>query len=570
MVPGAEPAPRRARYLIPKDLTRRGEVVAACAVAILVAHLLLAQLTLVLAVIFAAVSKASGWRRWWLLAPAGAGLAWTLAAGPGNALAGFTAGPSGILWHLGGGHLAGRAGNPLAGFAGAPGWLPRQFPVALVAGAAEAALIGWLDWLHTDEWAVAPPRPGLVAAARRAVAGRAIRAGRVVTREGAALGVGLTNGAVAELRWVEAAHGTLVVGAAEQDVTLAALQVVHAALRRRKPVIVLDHGDAAIARALDAACAATGTPLLTVGAGEGGPAVRVAAAAGSGTRDAGTAGASGLWGRGTARERRPGALRAGHRADPRPAAGEEVAGTLGRVVRERLAGLLPAGSTEVAVRACAELASLARDLRRIGVDGDALVWAPYGERVPAQALAGLLRGGLEAGLAVMVGTTSAEAAAELAALTGTALIYRVADPGLAACLAPRTGTRPLPRSLAAALAGSLPGAEPGPAAPGPGDLRYLGAAAPPPAAVAPGYPAGPAASPPPGPPAGADLVPGSAVTARALLELAQGEFVLAVSWPRPRLIAPGQTVPARLLRPAARRQEALGHQKAPVRREAPP
>jgi hypothetical protein len=245
-----------------------------------------------------------------------------------------------------------------------------------------------------------------------------------------------------------------------------------------------------------------------------------------------------------------------------------VAGTLGRVVRERLAGLLPAGTTELAVRACAELASLARDLRRIGVDGDALVWAPYGERVPAQALAGLLRGGPEAGLAVMVGTTSAEAAAELAALTGTALIYRVADPGLAARLATRTGTRLLPRSLAAALAGSLPGAAPGPTAPAPGDLRYPGAAAPPPAA--PGYPAGLAASPLPGPPAGADLVPGSAVAARALLELAQGEFVLAVSWPRPRLIAPGQTVPARLLRPAACRQEALWHQKAPVRREAPP
>ncbi len=101
--------------------------------AIVLAHLLLAQLTLVLAVIFAVVSKTSRWRLWWLLAPAVAGLAWTLAAGPGSALAGFAAGPSGILWHLGGGHLAGRIGHPLAGFGGAQGWLPRQFPVALIA-----------------------------------------------------------------------------------------------------------------------------------------------------------------------------------------------------------------------------------------------------------------------------------------------------------------------------------------------------------------------------------------------------------------------------------------------------
>jgi hypothetical protein len=173
--------PRRARHLIPKGLPRRREVVAVCAVAILVAHLLLAQLTLALALVFAVASKTTRWRLWWLLAPAAAGLAWTLAAGPGNAIAGFTAGPSGILWHLGGGHLAGRAGQPLAGFGDARSWLPRQFPIALACGAVEAAVIGWLDWLRSDEWAVPQPRPGLVAAVRRALAASATRAGTVVT-----------------------------------------------------------------------------------------------------------------------------------------------------------------------------------------------------------------------------------------------------------------------------------------------------------------------------------------------------------------------------------------------------
>ncbi len=487
--------PRRARQLIPAGLPRRGELIAVSAVALLLAHLLLAQLTLVLALAFVAVGKATRWRLWWLAGPAAAGLAWTVAAGPGNAIAGFTAGPAGILWHLGGGHLAGRDGQPLAGFAGAQHWLPRQLPLALVAGAAEAALIGWLDWLHTDEWAVPPPRPGLIAAARRAITTRRTRAGAVVTREGCALGVVPATGAIAELRWAETARGALVVGAAAQDVALAGLQVVHAALRRRKPVIVLDPGgDAVIARALAAACRATGTPLLT--------AVSPRAPA-----------ASGLWGRGTGRERPP--------DDPpdNPASVD-----LGRVVRERAAATLPADSPELAARACGELAALARHLRGIGVDGDALVWAPRGELLPVQALRELLRDGQPAGLAVLIGATAPATAAELSALAGTALIQRVADPELAATLAARTGTWLLPRSPAGqrAVAGA------GPAPPAWGDSGYPGAADPATAAT--------------------DLVASPVIPARALLALGPAEFVLAVNWPAPRLIASGVLVPARLPR----------------------
>ena len=529
--PWAGPVPRRARHLIPAGLPRRAELIAVCAVAILIAHLLLAQLTLVLAVVLALVSKAGRWRLWWLAAPAVAGLAWTLAAGPGNAVAGFTAGPSAILWHLGGGHLAGRAGQPLAGFGGAGNWLPRQFPIALVAGAAEAALIGWLDWLHTDEWAVPPPRPGLLAAVRRAIAVRATRAGTVVTREGCALGVVPATGAVAELRWAEAVRGTLVVGAAAQDVTLTGLQVVHAALRRRKPVIVLDPGgELAIARALGAACLATGTPLLTAGTPEAaGYAVHVAGAAVATATDPETAAASRLWGRGGGRERQP-----GHQADV----------DLGRVVRERAAAVLPADSAELAARACAELAALAGDLRRIGVDGDALVWVPRAERAPAQALRELLSDGPGAGLSVLIGTTSPAAAAELAGLAGTALIYRVADPDLAVGLAARTGTRLLPRSPAAALAGERPDTGPGPGPRARGDTAYQG---PVPAAV--------------------DLVPSPLIPARVLLTLGRAEFILAASWPRQRLIAPGLMVPARLPS-AAGRQAARGDARRDARREA--
>jgi hypothetical protein len=527
--------PRRGRQLIPRGMPRRGEILAACAVTILVAHLLLAQLTLALALVFAVVSKTSRWRPWWLLAPAAAGLAWTLAAGPGSAIAGFTAGPAVILRQLGGGHLAGWTGHPFAGFRGAARWLPRQLPVALIGGAAEAALIGWLDWLHTDEWAVRPPRPGLAAALRRAVTARAIRAGTVVTRQGCALGVVTATGAVAELRWAEVACGALVVGAAHRDVTLGGLQVVHAALRRRKPVIVLDPGDGAIAAALDAACAATGTPLLSGpaagdAAGDAGPAAHAAQVADAAARGTAAPGASGLWGRGPARE-------PARESPPGHLAAVEV----GRVVRERSAALLPADTAEQAARACTELTSLAEDLRRIGVDGDALVWVPRGERIPAQALAGLLRASPDVGLSVLIGATAATAATELGGLVGTVLIYRVADPGLAAALAPRTGGRLLPRSLAAALAGEHLAAGPPPAVPAGGDPVYLGAAAPA-STVAPAVTAA----------AATDLVPGPVVPPRSLLTLGPAEFVLAANWPRPRLIAPGRMVPARLPRPADR------------------
>jgi hypothetical protein len=351
----------------------------------------------------------------------------------------------------------------------------------------------------------------------------------VVTRDGCALGVVPATGAIAELRWAELSCGTLVVGApaleVAQDVTLAGLQVVHAALRRRKPVIVLDPGggDAAIARALSTVCIATGTPLLANCHLQGAEhAVQVADIAdsgagvrtvGAGTVRAGGAGASRLWGRGTSQERRS--------ADPGPV-------DLGRVVRERSAALLPANSPELAARACGDLASLAADLHRIGVDGDALVWVPRGEQVPAQALATLVRDGTPVGLSVLIGTTSPTAAAELSGIVGTTLIHRLADPALAASLAARTGMRLLPRPLATALAGQRPDSEQGAALPARDAPAYPGAAATATATAA------------------ADLVPSPVIPARVLLTLGRAEFVLAVSWPRQRLIAPGLMVPARL------------------------
>lgn len=264
--PWTGPAPRRARYLIPEQFPRRGEVAAACVVLLLAAHLLFAQLTFLLAVVFAGIGKATRWRPSWLAVPAAAGVVWTLAVGPAAAAAGFAAGPGRIIGYLG----AHGALHVHGAFADVGSWLPLQFPLALIAAAAEAALVCWLDWLHTDEWAVRPARPGLAAAVRRAVTTRAIRGGSVVTRDGATLGVVPATGARAALSWAEVAGGVLFTGAAGRDITATGFQLMHAALRLRKPVIALDlTGDPALGSALAAACSAAGTPLRTFGTGDG-------------------------------------------------------------------------------------------------------------------------------------------------------------------------------------------------------------------------------------------------------------------------------------------------------------
>ena len=378
--------PGRARHPVPASLPRRRRVMASCAVVLLAAHLLLAQLTLVLALSFMLTGRVSRWRLGWLVGPAAAGLIWALALGPGRAAAGFAAGPVHVLDYLGHGRLAAGLSHPSGPFAGAGSWLPRQLPIALIAGAAEAALIGWLEWLRTGPSAVPARRPGAVAAVRTALAASLIRSGSVVTRNGCALGVAPATGAVAELRWPEIAGGILVAGAETRGVTVTSLQVVHAALRRRMPLIVIDvSADAAIARAMTAACAATGTPLR-----------------------------------------------------------QERAGLdLAPVVGARSAALLRVGSAELASRACADIAALAASLSRIGVDGDGLIWVTDGERLPANAVAALIGDGRVAGLAVLIGTSSPAAAARLAGLVEARLILRIADPSLAAILAASAGGDPV-------------------------------------------------------------------------------------------------------------------------------
>lgn len=260
-----ERGPRRARYLIPKGTPRRAQIVAALGTVLVLVHLLAAQLTGVVAIVLYLVTWLTRWRRSWLWAPAALGALLALAAGPGQALAAYVAGPRQVLGFIGGvgeGAEPGRLWHLGDAFAGIGGWLPGQLPLALVAGSAEAAVACWLHWLHTDEWRVPEPRPGLVVLLRRIFVTRRVHAGGVVTKDGATLGVVRATGRRATLSWAEAEHGVLITGVRGSGKTVTAFQLAHAAIRRRKPVIVVDltGSPELIARTRDA-CAATGTPF---------------------------------------------------------------------------------------------------------------------------------------------------------------------------------------------------------------------------------------------------------------------------------------------------------------------
>ena len=274
----AERDPRRARTLGPGDTPRRGELAAALAAAGLLAHLLLAQLTLLLAVGLDLTGRAVRWRLLWLAGPAAAGFLWVLAIGPAHALAGFTGGPHQVL-----GYLAGAAGqparvlHPARAFAGIGRWLPRQAPLALILAPAEVAAAGWLRARRAGERGLPPPRPGLIVAARRLGTVAWVRSGGVVTRTGACLGADWRTGRPAGISWQAAEGGVLVTGAAAPEVSAASFQLVHAAIRRRKPVLVVDLGApdglgglGGLAGALASVCADTGAPLHVFGpAGQG-------------------------------------------------------------------------------------------------------------------------------------------------------------------------------------------------------------------------------------------------------------------------------------------------------------
>ena len=264
--------PRRARYLIPRDLPRRGEIIAALAALGFLGHLLFAQLTMLLAIGFHVISRASRWRPQWLAVPAAAGLVWVLAIGPAAALAGFADGARQVAGYLAKialhpasmAHLGTVSGSP--GFGSLGHWLARQLPLALIAASGEAAAAWWLRWLHTDEQESPRPRPGLITLVGRQLRAASVAAGGVVTRDGACLGIAAGTGDRVAISWPEAERGVLCTGSSWAAVAATSFQVVHAAIRRRKPVIAVDlTGTTALAESLAAVCGAAAAPLRIFG-----------------------------------------------------------------------------------------------------------------------------------------------------------------------------------------------------------------------------------------------------------------------------------------------------------------
>jgi len=426
-----ERTPRRARYLVPLGTPRRREILAALAVAAVVAGVLFAPLTLALAAAFDVVSRASRWRPVWLTVPAAGGTIWALGIGPGPAGDGLGRDPAATAKALSAGPAA------LARLPGlAARGLPGQFPLALLLAAGAAALAWWVRWLHTDEWDVPKARPGLLSTSRRARAGAALRAGRALTRDGACLGVDRSSGRAAVLRWRDAGGGVLVTGAARPAVLASGLRLAHAAIRRRMPVIVVDlTGDRDLATALAATCAAVRAPLHMFGTA-GGPRYEPRVPPDAGQRAALRAAA---WG---------------------PRAGPGI--SLADLVRQRAVALFALGfpggpdvAGALAGLVAADVAALYTGLYRGGIAPDGLCWLTESGGIAPSALAALIAAGSPAGLAPVLATIEPGPAARLAGQVNAAILHRLGDRGLAAELAPLTGTTIV--SLSRVLAQPGPG-----------------------------------------------------------------------------------------------------------------
>ena len=510
---------------VPRDAPRHRELIAVLAVAAVLTHALLGQLTLVLAVVMYVIDRVSRWRPQWLAVPAGIGVIWSLAIGPARAVAGLTAGPRQVLAYLGGiGRYPGHLIRPLGAYSGLAHWLPQQFPLALILASAE---VFGLSWLQRRLEGGRAWRPGLVVATRRKMTTAALRSGGVVSRDGGRVGLDVATGHAAEVSWREAEGGVLCAGpaaglgpgpardAGPDGLTGNAFTLAHAGIRRRKPVIVIDlTGSPWLAGSLAAACREPGAPFSRLGPDgpgyyepvRGGDPARAATLvmgmidwAGVGDRqrrscaayltDALAVQAAAPGDRRVpvlddlARLLTPDGLRqraalipAYHprrdvladragvsanllQADPAavaapaaqlPALRASALGrwlqpgppdapriSLGQTVRERGVALfsLDGGvggraAAMIAGLVAADLMAVCRELRTMGVSGDSLAWINGCEVLGQQVLAELVAAGRGAGMGVVLSTTSAAVAGDLAGQVDVLVARGPVDPGL--------------------------------------------------------------------------------------------------------------------------------------------
>jgi hypothetical protein len=251
-------------------LTPRSDLTAGLAVAAVIGQLLVAPLTLGLVLILLAIGRIGRWRPLWLMLPAITGLGWLLVIGVRAGLTGYLAGGAQVL-----GHLSGPRPLPVK-LRQLPGviadwrlWLPRQFPVALVAAALEAALVG-LAGQARRTWEF---RSGGLVEVRRRYLTATLRRGEVATIDGCCVGIVPGRGSRAEISWRDAESGVLCAGDSQAAVASTGNDLVAAAIQHRKAVIVIDlAGDPSLSSSgshvpewISQACAEVAAPLRLLG-----------------------------------------------------------------------------------------------------------------------------------------------------------------------------------------------------------------------------------------------------------------------------------------------------------------
>src|SRR5215469_929785 len=408
----AERGPHRSRLDHPDLLAgsfRRGELAAGLAAVAVFAQLALAPVTLLIAGLLVLVGRISRWQLAWLLLPALGGACWLAVAGlPATAHA-LTAGASRLLAEeLAVAAHPGRLLHPAAAFAGSGRWLPHELPLIVLGGTAEAAIVLWLGtvlWsgrfqISRSRWpllgastAPAGRRPGIVAVLRRRSARAALAAGHTVTASGCAIGLDSHSGRLAAVSWAQAERGVLLTGGDPIELDQIGLAIACAAVRRRKAVLVLD----------------------------------LSAAGASGERDGIDRRGTGICAQVARLAERVGVPETciGSVADRAPAEPGSTAsgavslnGAFGRAIRGRSVVLVPAPETDAARQAVRDLAGTLTTLRELGLRSDCVAWVSGCEAADVSSLSGLLALGHATGTAVVLSSTSAGFAAELAAEAG--------------------------------------------------------------------------------------------------------------------------------------------------------
>ncbi|HTX83785.1 MAG TPA: hypothetical protein VME44_16490 [Streptosporangiaceae bacterium] len=316
---------------------------------------------LLIAVVLTVTGRTSRWRPHWLLLPAVTGACWLAAVRVAVAVAALEASAGRLI--AAERAVASHVGlllHPSAALAGAGWWLPRELPLALLGGTAEAAIVLWFGWRRS------PPawQPGVIALVRRRAAAAALAASHTVMAGGCAIGVDPSSGRLAGFRWAEAQGGVLLAGPDEGQLGQVGLAVACAAMRLRKTVIVIDT-PAGLAGQVALLARRLGVPLTEVSLVDG-----------------------------------------------------DTASSIGRAIRGRCVLILPARQPEVARRAVAGLSAVLAGLRDLGLRGDCLAWVTSCDGVEPGIMTGLLELGQATGTSVLLSTTSTTHAASLAAQAG--------------------------------------------------------------------------------------------------------------------------------------------------------